>query len=240
MPVPEYPEITINRKKNHIHLLSGGLDSAYKLLEEMIKKQENQEKAVIYPIFINYGQYAATAEWNSVKDIVKYIQKFSEKPELISNPIKISLASDLFKWCKSDAIRGKDGINHPEIENRNMVLFSVLASYLIACAKNQGINETDFEITSGFQKDEMYDSTELFFKKISTLVELYTNNRKRKLTFNFKIWNKKKRDTIKGNIKKMLGGSESELNKFLKMTTSCYSATKISEECGQCSKCKLL
>jgi len=148
-------EINLNKKQNYIQLLSGGLDSAYSILKIAKKLQKDNGSLVIHPIFFDYGHYVADTEWERVIKIIKYIRDFLKDKSLIDDPIKISLKSDLFQWCRNDAFRGKKGCKNPEIENRNMVLFSVLASYLIACAEHQKINSTEFKITSGFKEKEL-------------------------------------------------------------------------------------
>ncbi len=236
-------EIEIHKECNHIHLLSGGLDSAYNLLRVAKYFKEKDEKVVIQPIFFDYGQFAAKEEWKRVPKIVEYIRNFLDDNSIISDPVKICLASELFQWCRNDAFLGNKGIPNAEIENRNMVLFSVLASYLIACAKHKGIGtscketseseRTQFIITSGFKQKEMQDSKKEFFSGIESLLNCYND----KLDFHFEILPYKRRYAIEGLTKKLLNGSEEELNKFMRLTISCYSPTDTGEKCGMCSKC---
>ena len=235
-------EIKLNSECNYIHLLSGGLDSAYSILSRAKELKEIEPPIVIQPIFFDYGHYSAKIELARVKKIVRYIRRFFKNKSIIAEPTKISLRSDLFTWSRSDAFKGKEGDKNPEIENRNMVLFSVLASYLIACANNQNISSTTFEITSGFKEKELPDCKSAFFEKIKDLLRVYNKDRKypKNLTFNFPILPCMERQTIIDKTKELLNNDETELKKFLKLTTSCYSPNNKGEPCYECSKCESL
>lgn len=229
-------EIKLNEEINHIHLLSGGLDSSYSLLK-IARDLKGTESLIIHPVFFDYGHYAANAEWERVIKIVEYIRDFLKDESLIDDPIKISLKSDLFQWCRTDSFGGKEGCEkEAEIENRNMVLFSVLASYLIACAKHQNIESTKLKITSGFKEEELPDSNDAFFTKFSELLSLY----KKGLIFCFDILDSIGRQEIIKKTKRLLRGNEEELKKFLQLTISCYSPTEEGQPCGECSKCIFL
>ena len=232
-------EVKVNPEFNYIHLLSGGLDSAYNLLRIVKNFKKENAKVVIYPIFFDYGHLAAKTEWVRVKEIVKYIRLFLNDKNIIANPIKISLRSQLFQWCTSQAFKGLEGEEFAEIENRNLVLFSVLASFLIACANHQKILKARFEISSGFKEKELPDCNDEFFGKFVEIMGLYNKNRQvpKDLCFNFSILDKMDRDTVLAETKKMLNNDPSELDKFLKLTTSCYSPTKDGKPCYKCCKC---
>jgi len=231
-------EINLDEKLNHIHLLSGGLDSSYSLLKIARKIKKGTESYIVHPIFFDYGHYSADTEWERSKKIVNYIRDFLKDESIIADPIKISLKSDdLFEWCRSDSFLGNEGYEkEAEIENRNMVLFSVLASYLIACAKHQDAKSTDFVITSGFQENELSDCNTAFFTKFSELLRMYKEGH----TFRFDILRNMGRQVIINKTKRLLRGNERELKKFLQLTISCYSPTKEGQHCGICSKCRLL
>ena len=235
-------EIKLNQEINYIHLLSGGLDSTYSLLSRVKELKEKEPPIIIQPIFFDYGHKAAKIEWARVRKIAKYICSFFNNKSLIANPLKISLRSNLFTWSKSDAFKGKKGEKNPEIENRNMVLFSVLASYLIACANNQKIKSTTFEITSGFKEKELPDSKSAFFEKIKDLLRMYNIERKhpKDLKFNFQILEGMGRQTIIDETKKLLNDDETKWEKLRGLMTSCYDPSDSGDPCSECSKCKLL
>ena len=233
-------EIKLNSQCNYIHLLSGGLDSTYSILKLAKDLKHDKSHAAIQPIFFDYGHYAAKTEWIRVKEIVKWIHLFLNDKTIIKNPIKISLRSQLFQWCKSQAFRGLEGEEYAEIENRNLVLFSVLASYLIACANHQKILKTKFEITSGFKEKELPDCNNNFFEKFTEIINLYTKNRQvpKDLSFHFPVLEYIDRDIVIEETRKLLNNNQIELDKFLELTTSCYSPTNAGKPCYKCCKCK--
>ncbi|MFX1343448.1 MAG: 7-cyano-7-deazaguanine synthase [Promethearchaeota archaeon] len=231
-------EIKLNETRNYIHLMSGGLDSSYSLLKIAKENKKNDPLTIIHPIFFDYGQFVAETEWDRIQKIIEYIRNFLKKPSTIDDALEISLKSELFHWTDSDAFWGPKGKRTPEIENRNIVLVSVLTSYLIACAKHQDINEANFKISSGFKQSEMDDCSEDFFNKYKELLSIY----KPKMTFEFPILKNWSRKRVINETKKLLGyGDETEFGKFYKLTVSCYWQTKDGEPCGGvCSKCEFL
>lgn len=222
-------EVTITQKGNFIHLLSGGLDSSFSLLELAEEFAANKSHNLIFPIFFDYGHQAARIEWKRVKSVVQLIQKKYGKT-VVAKPIKISLKSDLFQWTKSNAFKGNSGNRNAEIENRNMVLFSVLASYLLTCANNQQVTTTSFTITSGFRDGELFDCNQRFFTAFEDLLKLY----KPCFTFSFKFLSETRHQIIEAIGRKY---NEQESEDFLRLTTSCYDPGKNGEPCGICHKC---
>lgn len=229
-------EIKLNKTCNYVHLISGGLDSAYSLLRIAKEKKEKEPSIVIHPIFFDYGQFAAKTEWARVAKIVEYIRNFLNEQSIVDDPVKISLESELFQWSESDAFKGIKGNPDPEIENRNLVLFSVLASYLMACAKHQKIPKAEFRISSGFKEKEMADCSRDFFEEFSKLLSMYKPN----MEFYFEILKNWNRLRVIHETKVLLDFSETELRKFRQLTTSCYSPGINGKPCGKCSKCKSL
>ncbi len=229
-------EIKPKKGVNRIHMFSGGLDSSYSLLKEACSIKKAMTKETIFPMFIDYGQFAAPVEWEATKAVVAYIRGFAGDSKLIDDPVRISLASDLFMWCHNVAFTGTEvGDEEPDIQNRNMVMLSVLCSYLIACAENGGVKTAEFKITSGFKEKEMKDCSESFFNGISQLLKSYKPN----MIFTFSVMKDRNRSAIKREIKELLHGSEVELKKFCNITTSCYSP-KNGKACGNCNKCKAI
>jgi 7-cyano-7-deazaguanine synthase in queuosine biosynthesis len=240
MVVCNIREIELNKTCNYIHLISGGLDSAYSLLKTAKKNSKKEPTAAIHPIFFDYGHFAAETEWACIAKIIDYVRNLVGSQSIIDVPLRISLKSELFQWSESDAFRGIEGKREPEIENRNLVLFSVLASYLMACAKHQNVPDAKFHVTSGFKDTEMKDSSDKFFKKFAKLLFMYQPEMK----FRFPVLKNWSRLRILEETKKLLDPNErlarDKLMKFQKLTTSCYSPANEGEPCGRCSKCKFL
>ena len=162
---------------------------------------------------------------------------------MLDDPLKISIRSELFSWSLSDAIKGEEGEKSPEIENRNLVLFSILASYLIACANHQRIiDEKDdgvkatFLITSGFKEKELPDCNQAFFEKFAELLSDY----KRALKFSFSILNIADRKDLFKDLQRIFIGNGINTSKFHALTTSCYHPNADGTPCGRCSKCEII
>ncbi len=227
-------EIKVDKTKNYIHLFSGGLDSTYALLKLAIdvhkgKKEEHE----IQPVFIDYGQHVAPDEWKSVEKVISFIRSTLDETDLLSDPIQISLRSDLFTWCKNVAFTGVEVGNVTcEIQNRNMILVSIVASYLMACAKNQLIEKTVFEIHSGLKDREMPDSNRHFFDRLQELLCEY----KSQYAIKVELLPEMSRDKVCGEIKRLLKGSEAQLKQLVSLTVSCYSPID-GKPCGKCWKC---
>lgn len=226
-------KIQVVEGPNYVHLFSGGLDSAYGLLMLANEQVKNNREGEIYPIFMDYGQNAAPTEWAQVLELTKFISE-KVKGSNIHEPIKINLSSDLFQWCHNVAFTGIEvGDEHPEIQNRNMVLLSILFSYLLACAQNQGITKADFKISSGFKEGEMGDCSAEFFKSLANVFRLYHSE--------YVMYMDPLPDLTRGQvhnkIKKLFRGSQTQLELFSSMTTSCYSPVN-GKACNKCWKCR--
>jgi len=227
-------EIKVIQGINYIHLFSGGLDSTYSLFDLCREFEKRSESSKIQPIFLDYGQYASIAEWTSVNNVIKFIQSELHSPEILNHPIIVNLRSDLFIWSKSVAFNGiqtKD--SDPEIENRNMVLLSILYSYAIACARNQNIHKAIFEVYGGFKDGEIADCKASFFNSLSQLMKQYHPE----YIMNFHLLPAKfDRQTTINAMKRLLKGSEDKLKRLKGLTISCYSPIN-GEACGKCWKC---
>jgi 7-cyano-7-deazaguanine synthase in queuosine biosynthesis len=230
-------EIKINKELNYIHLISGGLDSTYSLMAlTKAIMEEKKPRSIVAPVFFNYGQYAAKDEYECALTVVNKVAEEFDAISIVEKPIKISLRSGLFHWCNNVAFTGKEiGDTTCEIQNRNMVLVSVLASYLFACAENQKINKTHFEIHSGFKNGEMRDCNSAFFNKMSELLSIYNPNYKMTLHLLPNL----KRQQVINKMKRLLKGDENKLKQFKGITISCYSP-KNGKACGLCWKCQQL
>lgn len=227
-------EIRLVEHPNHVLLFSGGLDSTYALLKLAKDVDVGQSNEEIQVIFIDYGHFAAPAEWKRVRQLAVCIRSKLTNPAILRTPIRISLRSDLFRWCRNVAFTGKEvGDETPEIQNRNMVLFSVLFSYLMACAKNQGVHGADFDIHTGFKGNEMSDCSRKFLDGLTDLFNGYQKEYKIKIS----ALRYASRHQTTERIKKLLKGSQYELERLLKLTTSCY-ATADGTPCGKCWKCR--
>jgi len=228
-------EVRITEGLNYVHLFSGGLDSTYGLLKLAKEIDKGKKKGTIQPIFMDYGHFAATTEWNRAQKLAHFIRTKLGNAAIINTPIRISLRSELFTWCHNVAFTGKEvGDETCEIQNRNMVLFSILFSYLMACAQNQGVKQAVFEIYSGFKDGEMNDCSSSF---LNGLCDLFSCYQKQYIMKIYPLPSANRHQTHE-KIKKLLNGSQADLDKLLALTTSCYSPRNGGQPCRKCWKCK--
>jgi len=154
----------------------------FKLAKAISKGKEANNP--INPVFLDYGHAAAQTERECSQKVVNYIRSYFKNEVVINELIEISLVSQLFSWCNSVAFTGNiNGNDTCEIQNRNMVLYSILGSYLFACADEQGIEKATFQITSGFINKEMKDCSSEFFKTMERLFSKYRSNLKISIKF---------------------------------------------------------
>ena len=228
-------EIRISEYPNYVHLFSGGLDSTYGLLK-LAKDIEKgrKRKGLIQPVFIDYGHFAASAEWGQAQKIVEFIGTRVQAPLVVRTPIRISLKSDLFTWCHNVAFTGKEvGETTCEIQNRNMVLLSILFSYLLACAQNQGVERASFEVYGGFKEGEMGDCSREFFDALTGAFAIYHKEYPIKVV----LLPPSSRAQIFARLRRLFHGSQSDLELVLSMITSCYASVD-GTQCGKCYKCR--
>lgn len=229
--------IQINKDSpNYIHLFSGGLDSTYGLLR-LAREFERDEiiQKFIQPIFIDYGQFAARTEWKQAQLITSFLTTKFREPTLIRKPVRMNLRSDLFSWCHNQAFTGKNIEEDAcEIQNRNMVFLSIMFSYLMACAQNQGIKQARFEISSGFKEGEMKDCSTAFFNSLKSVFEIYNTDYSMKIA----LLPPMTLAQTHSDLRRLLHGVQSDLDQLLSITSSCYAPID-GQPCNSCYKCRI-
>lgn len=217
-------------KKILFPLLSGGVDSTLATLLS-IKAENSKTVSRIAPVFVDYGQNSRKQEWRAVINVSKRLRVEAEIQAMrFDPPVKIGLAMPdtdalgIFKWSSSvlvsDNESGKD-----EIENRNMVLISVVASY----AKALTPLGQEAVIITGF-RNEFYDTNLKFVEGLNKV---------------FKTQNMHVKISVPVIDYKGVVGKKELIAKFSSMgykdlidlTWSCYKP-KNGCPCGICSACK--
>jgi len=210
-------------------LLSGGIDSTLATLMAIQAGNTTNTSRVI-PVFIDYGQKSRKQEWYAVSRVSERLRReASSKGIRFVSPIRIVLVAHpkdglrLFEWSKSMLLKGNKS-GDPEVENRNMVLLSVVASYAKSCIKS---NENGVIVT-GF-RDEFYDTRREFVKQMN------------KLFVSLKV-----RIAVSAPVIKYKGdvGKKKLVDKYrrdgykdlIDMTWSCYAPNK-NRPCGECPAC---
>ena len=200
-------------------LLSGGLDSTIAGLNVI----ERNDFERIAPVFVNYGQKSVEQEWDSVRKVVENMKiLYGDKGVKIEPPVRVDLKTregfGIFDWSKSKLITGNRKASD-YIENRNMILISVVASY----AESVITENQEAVIVTGF-RHEWEDTSPEFVDAINSV---------------FKVLNNRVRleaPVIKFRDKKMLLKVHEKYRQFFDLTWSCYTPAN-GKPCGTCSAC---
>lgn len=227
-------------QRHNYMLISGGLDSSYQLLKLCVEPS-NQ----IQPIFFNYGQKNAQYEKMSVCSVCKFIKE--NYCSSLGEPIIINSYSSidegepsptLFPWSAAEPLTGEKledtNFISLEIENRNMVIFSLLFSFILSRLRKKKIQSCSVSIYTGFRDDEMHDSSRHFFNLLTAALHLYHSE----YSFEVLFIENEKPEIIYKRIHEILGNEQKTFD-FTNITTSCY-APITGKRCMQCSKCQTL
>jgi len=226
----------LNKGKNHFFLYSGGLDSSYGLLKLLIRNEITDPLNIL---FFDYGQKAALYEWKAVQKVYAFLNKNLDS-NILKQPHRFDLRSDLFSWTKSVSFTGMDhtprnnDFSVTEIENRNMVLFSVLYSYILSLVNRQNIHQCEMIIYTGLRNKELPDASDSFFYYINEAMREYH----KKYSFHVEYLVDKTPNEILNELKNnTLGLSSTQTLEFLKSVSSCYRPID-GKPCYTCPKCK--
>lgn len=224
--------------RNSAYLMySGGLDSSYQFLRLCV---ENEYEG-LYPVFFNYGQLSASYEEKAVNNISnflnsKYITKIY-KPIIINARAWLAGAGgeSLFPWSLGEPITGEvqDHTNFApvEIENKNLVLYSLLVSFILSVLRKNNIRNASIDVYTGLRNNEMGDASSVFFKNINDALNMYHKT----YYFNLHFIDSKSPMEI---VKYILSTIEEKdkAKEFITMTASCYHPSNFNP-CMKCSKC---
>lgn len=205
--------------KVYFLLLSGGMDSTIAGLKII----EAGDHPIIIPVFVNYGQKSVEEEWDSVKKVTEKMKTLSgDKRLTLKPPVRIDLTTEedfgIFDWSKSKLITGNSQAD-AYVENRNMILISVVASY----AESVITEQEEAVIITGF-RDEFEDTSPAFRDAINHVFKILHNRVRVETPI---IDFKDKRRLVKKHEKYL---------KFLNLTWSCYTPVD-GEPCGICEAC---
>ncbi len=101
---------------------------------------------------------------------------------ILQKPIKFDIGSDLFCWTQSVSFTGivrkpkNRNFAETEIENRNMVLFSVLYSYILSLINQQNVSQCKVIVYTGLRDKELPDASNSFFYHLNEAMVEYHKN----------------------------------------------------------------
>jgi len=217
-------------KKILFSLLSGGVDSTLATLKA-IQMESGKRVSSVVPVFVDCGQKARGQEWNAVLQVSERLKgEANARGIRFDSPVRIKLASHprnglkIFEWSKSILIKGGKS-DVVEVENRNMVLISMVASY----AKSLTPHNEKAIIVTGF-RNEFYDTRRKFVKQMNRVFK----------SLEMRIIVDAPVVEYKGVVgkKKLIDEFKSKgYGDLIDMTWSCYTPENDCP-CGECPACK--
>ena len=153
--------------RHYYALFSGGFDSTLAILKIISGKNAVE----LVPVFFDYGQKSSDEEAGAVKRLIPAFRERSKHPDTVIKDCRMfkieSLKSGLFSWSDSAILKGRPRHKDTDVENRNMILISCLASIIMADWKrSHAINTT--EIITGFTNG-WYDTNLSFMRNLNRL-----------------------------------------------------------------------
>lgn len=224
--------------RHYYALCSGGFDSTLAILKVLSGK----DPVKITPIFFDYGQKARKEETRAVTRLIPALQERSKPPRTSIEKCRIytieSLSGGLFSWSQSSILEGRPAHKDEDLENRNTILISCVASVIMADRKESRIDNYA-EIIVGFLNGG-YDTTLKFSKAFNGLFKAMEKDLEPPITIN--IVAPLIPEGQKGGMStKQLADIVRSLDAYdlLKedMTWSCYYPQN-NEACGECDPCR--
>ncbi len=224
--------------KNYFFLYSGGLDSSYGLLKLLSKGEISSPLSLL---FFDYGQSAAKYEWEAVERVYVFLEKNNlDSHNILQKPLRFDLRSDLFSWTESVSFTGtihkpkNNKFSETEIENRNMVLFSVLYSYILSLVNRQNISQCDIVVYTGLRNKELPDASASFFYYLNEAMTEYHKDYRFSVEYIVEESPEKILEELKSGS---LGLDRRQVLEFCESVSSCYSPIN-GKPCHKCPKCK--
>jgi len=148
-------------------LFSGGFDSTLAIL----KVVSSRDPIELVPVFFDYGQKSRVEEARAIKRLVPVFRERSKHHDTVIKDYRVfkieSLKSGLFSWSQSAILKGRPRHEDTDVENRNMILISCVASIIMADWKRSRTNNIT-EIITGFTNG-WYDTNLSFIKNLNKL-----------------------------------------------------------------------
>lgn len=148
-------------------LFSGGFDSTLAILKVISSKKPVQ----VTPIFFDYGQKSRKEEAKAARRLVPALRKRIKHSKTSIEDCRMlrleNLESGLFSWSQSPILKGRPIREDTDVENRNMILISCVASIIMADLGKSYANRP-VEIITGFTNG-YYDTDLNFIRGLNKL-----------------------------------------------------------------------
>ncbi len=218
--------------KRYYSLFSGGVDSALATYKILV----TTHGCHISPIFFDYGQKAARYEQEHSTKAVTILQSIASRTNSTVDSCQAFqfVPSDFLSWSDSDILSRANGKSNLDVENRNMILISLLVSIILADRKKTRASlrtKGQSGLIVGF-KNEHYDTrmqyvslfNQLLSKKpffVSIVTPLISSHQRR---------------SFHSLAKEFF--SDDSCKQLVENAWSCYFPTPAGQQCGKCPPCK--
>jgi len=212
-------------------LFSGGFDSTLAILKVI----SGRNPIELIPVFFDYGQKSRLEEAGAVKRLVPTFRERSKHPDTVIRDCRVysieSLKSGLFSWSESAILEGRSKHEDTDVENRNMILISCLASVIMADWKRSPTNEVT-EIITGFTNG-WYDTDLSFIRNLNKLFR----DADKPIRITAPLIPRGQKDGMTPEQLANIANSLDACSLLNEMSWSCYYPQN-GKPCGKCEPCK--
>ena len=214
-------------------LFSGGLDSTLAILKII----SGNDAVKVTPVFFDYGQRALKEEAKAVSQLIPAMRKFSKHKDTVIADCKTfeikknkNVSEGLFSWSQSPILEGRPIDGDVDVENRNMILISCVASVIMSEWKSSQI-KAPVELIVGFL-NEHYDTSVNFVRVLNGLFEAMRHP----IKVVAPLIPEGQKDHVSLNNLVDIARSLNALSLLKNMTWSCYYPQN-GNPCGSCHPC---
>ena len=217
--------------RHYYALFSGGFDSALAILKVI----SGRSPVDLVPVFFDYGQKSIVEEARAVKSLIPAFRERSKHTDTViqeCSMIKLeSLKTGLFSWSDSAILTGRLQHEDTDVENRNMILISCLASIIMADWKRARTVKAT-EIITGFT-NAWYDTNLSFIKNLNKLLR----DADKPIRVTAPLIPKGQKEGMTPEQLMEIAGTLDASSLLEKMSWSCY-YPKSGKPCGECGQCR--
>jgi 7-cyano-7-deazaguanine synthase len=217
--------------RHYYALFSGGFDSTLAILKVISGKNPIE----LIPVFFDYGQKSRVEEARAVKRLVPAFRERSKHPHTVIRDCRMfnieSLKTGLFSWSESAILEGRPKHEDTDVENRNMILISCLASVIMADWKRSQTNNIT-EIITGFT-NAWYDTNLSFIRDLNKLFR----DAGKPIKVIAPLIPRGQKGGMTPEQLTEIADSLNALSLLKEMSWSCYYPQN-GEPCGKCEPCK--
>lgn len=212
-------------------LFSGGFDSTLAILKVISSK----DPVKVTPIFFDYGQKSKREEAKFIEKLIPILNKRGKNSKTSIEDCRMfrieGLGRGVLSWSQSPILEGRPKHDDVDVENRNMILISCVASVIMADRKKSGTNNPA-EIITGFTNG-YYDTDLNFIRNLNKLFKAMTQS----IEVTAPLIPRGQKEGVSPEKLIDIANSLNAYSLLKDMTWSCY-YPHCSKPCGECDPCR--